>query len=612
MNDFYKKLVCCVLGIWATCSLAFADYKMESLIAFARTYGIVRYYSPNPYTQDWTESDWFQLAYAFMLDYRASGYDRQTLEEFLSVFSGNATLTATPDPDIQYSSSTPYYYREYHGSGKMPVQISEQEIYNPFYVELKPVEAGLDHVPDMNRKYSYPLTEGLYLNIPIAEHQEVFNKEAVETQRNRASEVWKKALDRESDIRMKIIGMFRDEEYRITDMIVRWNIIQHFYPYHQEDNLNWKDYLNVMIQLAIDFYDEEKDMELCYRYYDLIREAMNPIRDSHLIVNGSISMGADLPGLYLSRYFSPLELKICSDGFLVKSIDPEVPTIIPMGSELLAIDGKEVESVIQKNLSFINSSNFYSAREDALRNAMSAPGALSTISVTARTPLGNIVNDSLSISRTRPYREPMDATIYQIEDGIAYFNPSLSQMCYNAFKEVLERKDEYSSIIFDLRNYPAYDFIDVLGHLTNLDLTMSNMLMPIFYLPDQCNVYYSSDTECIRSKDEKLDKRIIFLSDYTSMSYAETILMLASEYKIGVIIGSPSRGTNGDVTRFDLPVFGFTMTALKAVNVDGTQHHGIGVCPDFCVDPISIEQARNGHDPILEKAKAYIKEDASK
>lgn len=30
-------------------------------IEFARTYGIVRYFSPNPYTQDWSESDWMKV-----------------------------------------------------------------------------------------------------------------------------------------------------------------------------------------------------------------------------------------------------------------------------------------------------------------------------------------------------------------------------------------------------------------------------------------------------------------------------------------------------------------------------------------------------------------------
>lgn len=105
-----------------------------------------------------------------------------------------------------------------------------------------------------------------------------------------------------------------------------------------------------------------------------------------------------------------------------------------------------------------------------------------------------------------------------------------------------------------------------------------------------------------------IDKQCVFLSDYTSMSYAETVLMLVAGYDLGTIIGTPSCGTNGDATRFDLPAFGFTMTALKATNIDGTRHHGVGVIPDILVDMDGCNPVYTNQDYILESAISYIKE----
>lgn len=133
-----------------------------------------------------------------------------------------------------------------------------------------------------------------------------------------------------------------------------------------------------------------------------------------------------------------------------------------------------------------------------------------------------------------------------------------------------------------------------------------NMLLLVSYLPYQRGMYYVSEPEVVRHKS-KIDKTCVFLSDYTSMSYAETVLMIVDSYDLGTIIGRPTRGTNGDATRFMLPAFGFTMTGLKAVNFDGSRHHGIGVIPDITVEPTTMDYARNGRDIIFERAEQYLK-----
>lgn len=82
-------------------------------------------------------------------------------------------------------------------------------------------------------------------------------------------------------------------------------------------------------------------------------------------------------------------------------------------------------------------------------------------------------------------------------------------------------------------------------------------------------------------------------------------MMLVKGYKLGAIIGSPTCGTNGDVTEFWLPLFPFPMTGLKTLNTDGTPHHGIGVLPDIEVHP-TYQGFLDGRDELLEAALDYL------
>ena len=603
-----KKILYCISIL--LCCNAFANSQVESLSSFAKVYGIVRYYSPNPYTTDWSESDWFKVSYNYIKEYRTSGYDNNVLAEFLAVFAPNATLTTYPDLTRNgWNSSSPLYYNAHNGCGNLTYQISEDEVYSPYYCELSQIADNEERCPRIDQKYSYLIDNNLYLNIPIAEHKECFSEDEINKEKSSAEDLWSSTLAKETDMRLKLIDMFRDVDYRITDMIVRWNIVQHFYLYHNEDEMQWENHLADMIQAALSFPDEEREREVCFNYYDLVRKVMNPVKDSHLIVNGSMDMGGDVKGAYLGRYYSPLETQIINGKVIIKSVDPDAQSKLIGGSEIIFLNGEDITKVINNNLCYVNSSNATYAKVDALQYALSSADATKSIAVTTLTQDGLVVSDTLFLRRGRPYRDLSHSnSAYWISDSIAYFNPSVMRDSYQAFTEMMKRDNEFSAIIFDIREYPAYDFIDVLGHLTDSDMLMDNIHTPISYLPNRGEVYFKTQKQYIRSKDMTIDKQCVFLSDYTSMSYAETVLMLVAEYDLGTIIGTPSCGTNGDATRFDLPAFGFTMTALKATNIDGTRHHGVGVIPDVLVDMDAFDSVYTNQDYILESAISYIKE----
>lgn len=77
---------------------------------------------------------------------------------------------------------------------------------------------------------------------------------------------------------------------------------------------------------------------------------------------------------------------------------------------------------------------------------------------------------------------------------------------------------------------------------------------------------------------------------------------MVKAYKLGIVIGEPTAGTNGNIVRYD-SIAGTTIhfTGMRVLNPDRTLLHGRGVPVDILVQP-SIEGIIAGRDEILDRA----------
>lgn len=98
-----------------------------------------------------------------------------------------------------------------------------------------------------------------------------------------------------------------------------------------------------------------------------------------------------------------------------------------------------------------------------------------------------------------------------------------------------------------------------------------------------------------------LAAKIAFLTDGRAISYAESIMGIVENYKLGEIVGSTTAGFNGNVNPFVLPGgYQVSWTGLKVLKHDGTRHHGMGLAPTA----LGISQ---GHDEVLDRAVELLK-----
>jgi C-terminal processing protease CtpA/Prc len=73
-------------------------------------------------------------------------------------------------------------------------------------------------------------------------------------------------------------------------------------------------------------------------------------------------------------------------------------------------------------------------------------------------------------------------------------------------------------------------------------------------------------------------------------------------YKLGILVGEQTAGTNGNVNHIYLPGgYLVRFTGMKVLKQDKSRHHGVGIAPTVPIHR-TILGVRNGRDEILERA----------
>lgn len=581
-----------LISLTAEAQEATADY-----ISFAKAYGIMRYHSPNHHTEKWDEIDWFKIGY-YYADKIGENTAEDVIKEMAAVFAPDAFMTSKPENRKSHVSTaeiSSYQYRLHTGGGSISVQG-----YSPYYKEIIICSSDMpEYAPETGRWYSYRLSDNLYLNMQSAARSDSFSKDGTEKVLKEAEESWDALYDEGGDYMSEVIGIFNDRTYRITDLMIRWNMIQHFYPYHKEDELDWESQLPVMIGKAISEEFDKKDRNTVFAYCDMLKEVYSPVKDAHLDIDGALSFPG-LPERYLTKCYLPIALTCFEDCIIIDGSEMD----IEKGSRLKAISGIDIEDLIKEKSMTVSQTNKSAERLMSLYEAISAFDRDSVMTVGYITPEGVEKTVSSKPSYYKPMSTRTTKPVFEIKDRCLIVNlcerEAFDDGFYGSFMKMYADTAP-EAIIFDIRGYPTYHFDRILPHLTDKELSNAFFKVMKIALPDQKNAGYSKDESIIRPKAPHIDIPCYYLTDYRAMSWAETVLMLVKEYDLGKIIGTSTCGTNGDVTQFRFPAFSVMTTGLHASNIDGSQHHGIGVQPDIWVE-ISAEDHINGKDVIMARA----------
>jgi hypothetical protein len=373
-----------------------------------------------------------------------------------------------------------------------------------------------------------------------------------------------------------------DRYVRLADVVITWNVLQHFYPYFDVVKTDWNKVLTQTL-LKAQFPQNEKNFLLT------LREMLVPLQDCQ------------------ANAYHPVVKDLAGFAFKVDWLENRVVITVSRdkrfqrGDIILSIDGVSAEKALLNAEKYISGSLQWkryqslalfgfgdentSARFNVKRNEK-------TIEITAVRNFKGQVKEF--------FRQP----IQEIKDNIYYVN--LAQVKQKEFAAMIDKLANATGVIFDARGYVAFEKQNILGHLADKPIQTPIWHFPEVIYPDREKIHYKDRFGKVSPKTPKIKGKAVFLVHGYTVCASETFIGMVEHYQLGEIVGQRTAGTNGNINAFRLPG-GYTVfwTGLRVLKHDHSQHHLFGIAPTVPVKR-TLKGVKQGKDEFLEKAIELI------
>jgi hypothetical protein len=566
--------------------------EQSNIEALTKLYGYARYFYPN---RQVAKMDWYKFLIYGIRAVEDCQTDAELVEKLKVLFTPiipelrfDDCLSETHLPNKQ----PVFYLWEHRGTGVRPIE----NIYGSKIITC--YDNNNEHLPKADSLYCFPINARISVYFPIAVSYEHHPSKELKALIGHTNKIKFKLLTKSPLLILmgkgeKEFHFLRDKNFRIADIIVRWNIIKHFYPYYTEDGLEkcWDECLVVALNSALKSADQRE-------YYYTVCNLLSHVKDSHLTIYRNAYVGGWLAS-YLPIYYPDLQLSFSNDTcYYIDRNDNELYLVT-------SVNGIAVDSLIKEKSCVVSASTRQGTTEK-LFNQNILFESFKKDSVLNISLSGTAHKKTVAVKTDKEfYYAPnvrSDSFITKIDGDLYYINPtsSMDNTCYSEFKAHIPEFRKAKGLIVDLRGYPGYYTDSIITHFSRSKIEWGDFGLPVYYYPDQMNVIYEKHPDFLEPSAEYISTQVVFLINSQSMSYCETIIDVLKKNNIGTFVGETTTGTNGDMTQIYLPVFGFIMTAIK----DFSGYHGKGITPDIEVKQTDI---KNNQDVILETAINYLK-----
>ena len=557
--------------------------QLHNLYVFARMYGYIRFFHPSTLS---LKADWDYVLYSGIRAVKSATTDSDLVESlkhiFLPIAPAMCFYTDTPDSvtlineTIKKNDGQRYRYWLHRGYGWNSYSPLQKALLVPYRSSLHRVSSkgyinsGRQRAKDNVFRINI---DGVNLYMPIA----VAIKHA---KPDKTCDYFK---------HHEISNSIADPDIRISDIIMCWNILRHFYPYWDAIHTDWNNVLKTALT-------KSSSDTTASQFLETFKKLGKPTDDGH----GNYSIRK-------TRGFSETAIDAeWVEGKLVvtKSINETGIGIHP-GDIILKINQKDVSKLMSEKTPLECGSQIHS-EFNAIENLMSGfKDSVSTFELMDKSgahytkALPHIYNTA----HPKPWWSLKPLPIRQVDSHIYYLkNPSRGD-----FKKLTQKTDSVQGLIVDFRDYPGY-MLKALGHLSKTTLSSPTFLYPKIIFPYEMNqVSYDTLIWHIRPKKPFINTKVVFLIDGATISMGESYSLIIRSYNLGTIIGSNSAGITGDMNYVNLRGdCYFTFTGCRVMDQNGHLYFKNGIDPDIRVDQ-TIKALQTGNDALIEKAIEVIK-----
>jgi C-terminal processing protease CtpA/Prc len=395
--------------------------------------------------------------------------------------------------------------------------------------------------------------------------------------------------DKLEKLRAALFGLLRtphtaaDESVRLGDVVIAWNVFQHFYPYFDVVKVDWDAVLTRTLERALADRTEEEFLRT---------------------LNGLVARLDDGHG----GVYHALQQRLGTPPFRVEWIEGKAVVTasreesFKRGDVITAVDGRKTEDIIRGDEELLSGSPQWKRFKACSQFGLAPAGTKSSATVQRG---GEVLEVPFEHAAQMPVVVPPALQpIAPLKDGVIYIDLSRA-----SWQDMISRIQDLAAargVVFDLRGYPNGNHLVLCHLLREPDKSSAWMKVPLVVLPDREAWAYQEMGWNLIPMTPRIGGRVVFLTDGRAISYSESVLSFVEHYKLGEIVGEPTAGANGNVNPLALPGgYSISWTGMKVVKHDGSQHHTIGILPTVpCRRTLAGVTA--GRDELLEKALKLI------
>ncbi|MEM6769371.1 MAG: S41 family peptidase [Bacteroidota bacterium] len=386
---------------------------------------------------------------------------------------------------------------------------------------------------------------------------------------------------------------YPDDAFRYLAAVRYWNMIQYFFPYREETDVDWNATLAENIPAFLAAEDE-------YDYERAATRMIGQIKDTHANLWGGndaveARRGSNIPAFRAT--FVEKELTV------VDFYDPEAANDeVQLGDIITHINGNAVTAYVKAEADYFPASNPSARLRDIGETILRSPETLSQLTVRRQ---GKSMDVTVSLKPRKEqtgyyrwYRRPEGSAYRILDNNIGYLTlANVTDEDYAAAKEAFK---DTRGIIIDIRNYPtAFGPFAFGGFLVNKATPFVKFTAMDLNNPGYFNM--GQDLNIPADKSTYPGKVVVLVNEL-SQSQAEYTTMAFRAGERTIVIGSQTAGADGNVSSIPLP--GGMRTMISGLGVfypDGEKTQRIGIVPDIEVKPTQAG-IRAGRDELMERA----------
>lgn len=382
-----------------------------------------------------------------------------------------------------------------------------------------------------------------------------------------------------------------DRGTRLADVIIAWNVLQHFYPYFDVVGTDW------MATLGPALADAAIAPGYAAQHANL-RRLLSLARDGHGFLSHPSEPGGGM---------MPWSWQWAEGALVIARVAPQCAGCdLAPGDVVTSIDGVATDAAIAARMAERTMATVHHTRLLAIDSLRDGPVRQPRrITVRRGAAEHEVAITLVGAGTVTGLDEVRPANGSEVAPGIRYVDAgNYPPAQWQAIAEELAKADV---VLIDMRGYPAAWNALPLGHLSATPLSSPQWHVPDVPRPDRVGMTSRESHWDVPPATPRF-RRAVFLTDERAVSAAETFMGIVAGHRLGEIVGGPTAGTNGNINPVTLPS-GYSMmwTGMKVLAHDGSRHHGVGIQPTVPSAP-TIAGIAAGRDEVLERAIEIAKQ----